>query len=204
MEEEISDFDFEYRIITLGTTGVGKTSIIGRFVDDHFNINELSTFGIKLSFKILNVSDNKKIKLNLIDTSGQEKYRSLSASYFRNVDVVLFVFSLDTKSSFDGMQEWINTFKENNAGTYVKKMYLIGNKNDLPQNIEQNEIDEFAKKNELLYMSTSAKSKNQINELFQIIGEDLYEESKKKQESVSTKQKTLKLSNEKDDKKKCC
>ena len=216
MDNENNDAELEYKIITLGNSGVGKTSIINRFVDGIFNPDQLPTFGSAFTFKEIKVSKNKNkiIKLNLIDTSGQEQYRALSVSYFRNVDVVLFVFSLDLKSSFEQMQDWINTFNKNNSGTYVKKMYLIGNKNDLPQSVDQNEINEFATKNKLPYKSTSAKDleNNNINELFQEIGEDLYElylESTQNQnpdlKSQNT-QKTYSLNKQKkkSGKKKCC
>ena len=99
--------DIEFKIITLGNPGVGKTSIIQRFVEDDFNANQLSTLGISYSFKVIKIEE-KNIRLKLIDTGGQEKYRSLAVSYFRHVDVVLFVFDLNNKSSFDSIQYWIN------------------------------------------------------------------------------------------------
>ena len=170
----------ECKIITLGEAGVGKTSIIRRFVDGEFKKDEISTLGIQFSFKNLELDGNRKIKLSLIDTSGQEKYRSLPPTYFKKVDVVLFVFAVDNPSSFENIQYWIDTFNENNNVKNVKKMYLIGNKNDLGKEIEQKSIDDFADKYGLTYMETSAKTKNQINELFTIIGEDIYEEIEKK------------------------
>jgi len=154
---------------------VGKTSIINSFINDQFIEDSIPTFGIKFSFKILTVNKDKKMKLAVLDTGGQEKYRSLSISYFRHADVVLFVFSLNDIISFENMQEWINTFNQNNNGKNVKKMYLIGNKNDLEQLVDQKLIDEFAKKNKISYISISAKSKNKVDELFILISEELYE-----------------------------
>ena len=170
----------ECKIITLGEVGVGKTSIIRRFVDGVFKKDEISTLGIQFSWKNLELDGNRKIKLSLIDTSGQEKYRSLPPTYFKKVDVVLFVFAVDNPSSFENIQYWIDTFNENNNGKNVKKMYLIGNKNDLGKEIEQKSIDDFADKYGLTYMETSAKTKNQINELFTIIAEEAYEELERK------------------------
>lgn len=175
-----NNYDLEYNIITLGESGVGKTSIINRYVDDTFNNDEISTFGIKRSFKIYTVNNGKNLKINLIDTGGQEKYRSLSVNYFRNVDVVLFVFDLNQKLSFENLQIWINYFNENNNGKYVKEKFLIGNKNDLENNVEKNLIDEFSKKNKLIYWEISAKTSYQINELFQFIADELYEKSNKR------------------------
>ena len=168
----------EFKIITLGNMGVGKTSIIQRFVNDTFNENQISTLGVRFSFKTIEIKKTN-IKLIFIDTGGQEKFRSISASYFRHADVVLFVFNLNDSKSFESVQYWIDTFNENNNGKNIKFKYLIGNKNDLGQIVDQNLIDELNKKNDLLYVSTSAKTSNQIDELFYIIAEDLYEYTKK-------------------------
>ena len=172
--------DSEFKVITLGDSSVGKTSIIKRFINDDFVEDFIPTFGIKCSFKILTANKDKKIKLLVLDTCGHEKYRSLSISYFKHVDVVLFVFSLNDVISFENMQEWINIFNQNNNGKNVKKMYSIGNKNDLEQLIDQKLIDEFAKKNGILYISISAKPKNKVDALFQLIAEELNEEIEKR------------------------
>ena len=168
----------EVRIITLGEPDVGKTSIIRRFVNDVFKGDKV-TLGIEFSFKIVELEGNRKIKLSVIDTNGQEKYRALPLNYFKKADVVLFVFALNDSGSFDKIGQWIDRFNNNN-GKNVKKMFLIGNKSDLVKVIEQKEIDDFANKYGLTYMETSAKTKNQINELFTIIAEEAYEELERK------------------------
>ena len=168
----------EVRIITLGEPDVGKTSIIRRFVNDVFKGDKV-TLGIEFSFKIVELEGNRKIKLSVIDTNGQEKYRALPLNYFKKADVVLFVFALNDSGSFEKIGQWIDRFKNNN-GNNVKKMFLIGNKSDLVKVIEQKEIDDFANKYGLTYMETSAKTKNQINELFTIIAEEAYEELERK------------------------
>ena len=168
----------EVRIITLGEPDVGKTSIIRRFVNDVFKGDKV-TLGIEFSFKIVELEGNRKIKLSVIDTNGQEKYRALPLNYFKKADVVLFVFALNDSGSFEKIGQWIDRFKNNN-GNNVKKMFLIGNKSDLVKVIEQKEIDDFANKYGLTYMETSAKTKKQINELFTIIAEEAYEELERK------------------------
>ena len=168
----------EVRIITLGEPDVGKTSIIRRFVNDVFKGDKV-TLGIEFSFKIVELEGNRKIKLSVIDTNGQEKYRALPLNYFKKADVVLFVFALNDSGSFEKIGQWIDRFNNNN-GKNVKKMFLIGNKSDLVKVIEQKEIDDFANKYGLTYMETSAKTKNQINELFIIIAEEAYEELERK------------------------
>ena len=195
----------EYKIITLGDSSVGKTSIINRFINDTFDEELTPTLGIKHTFKTLEIN-NTKVKLSVIDTNGQEKYRSLSVSYFRHADVVLFIFNLNEPLSFNNIQEWINVFNDNNNKKKVILKYLIGSKSDLEQRVEQNLIDEFANNNNMLYMATSAKTNNQIKELFQKIGEDiLKEEEKKTNDMIRTKNSSrILLKTKEKNRKKCC
>ena len=204
-DNEIEKNNLEYKIITLGDSSVGKTSIINRFINDTFDEELTPTLGIKHTFKTLEIN-NTKVKLSVIDTNGQEKYRSLSVSYFRHADVVLFIFNLNEPLSFNNIQEWINVFNDNNNKKKVILKYLIGSKSDLEQRVEQNLIDEFANNNNMLYMATSAKMNNQINELFQKIGEDiLKEEEKKTNDMIRTKNSSrILLKTKKKNRKKCC
>ena len=137
-EQENEKNNSEYKIITLGDSSVGKTSIINRFINETFDEDIAPTLGIKHNFKILEINDTK-VKLSLIDTNGQEKYRALSVSYFRHADVVLFIFNLNEPLSFNDIQERINTFNNNNSNKKkVILRYLIGSKSDLEQKVEQN------------------------------------------------------------------
>ena len=212
MEENEDDdkpekVDFEFKIITLGNSGAGKTSIIKRFVNDVFDEYQLSTLGNSFSFRTIKIN-NTNIKLNFIDTSGQEKFRSLSLSYFRHVDVVLFVFDLNEPKSFESIQYWMDFLNENYSGKNIKAKYLVGNKNDLEQKVDQNLIDELTKKNNMSFFSTSAKKKNQIDILFQYIGDELYEYTKKNPKNQSDentiKVKELSKNNVNKKDKKCC
>jgi len=168
-KEEVKTFN----IITLGDCDVGKTSIINRYVKNKFDDNTSSTLGMNFSYKEIKFNNKDKIILKLVDTAGQEKYKSLTKSYYKNVDAVLFVFSLDDKDTFDTIKDWMELFKNNNNKEDIPK-YLVGNKNDLKIKVEQNLIDEFVNENKILYMSTSAKTKNNIDELFEEIGKKLY------------------------------
>ena len=198
--------EIEFKVITLGNQGAGKTSIINSYVNDKFDPDQISTLGACFSFKPIEINGTN-IKLKFIDTGGQEKFRSLSISYFRHVDVVLFVFDLNNKSSFDSIQYWIDLFNENNNSKNIKGKYLIGNKDDLVQNVDQNLIDELSQNNGIEYLTTSAKTKYQIDALFTIIGGELYEYLKKKKnnkdESNSPKIKVLAKTNV-NKKKGCC
>ena len=169
----MSKNELEFRIITVGDSGVGKTSIIRRYVHSIYDDDSLSTIGVSFSYKEV-VRGKDKIKLKLVDTAGQEKFKSLTKSYFKNTDVVLFVFALDDKISFNNIKEWIELFIQNNSRDKEVLKYLVGNKNDLNSEIEQKLIDDFANENQFKYISTSAKDNISINELFEKIADNLY------------------------------
>ena len=108
--------NLSFQIITLGNPGVGKTSIIHRYISNVFDNNNLSTIGIDFCKKEITLKNGKKIQLKLTDTGGQELYKSLSKTYFKNSDGVLFVFSLNNEESFRDISKWIKDFKENCFG----------------------------------------------------------------------------------------
>ena len=160
-------------ITLLGESGVGKDTIINMYNNKQFNHNISSTLGMNFSYKEMIVNKKDKIILKLIDTTGHEKYRSLSKIYLKHIDAVLFVFSLDDIKSFYTIIRWIELFKNNNNKEDVPK-YLIGNNKDLGNFVEQSLIDEFAQKNNIPYIPVSSKEKKSIDKLFEEIGKKLY------------------------------
>ncbi|MBO7114762.1 MAG: GTP-binding protein [Bacteroidaceae bacterium] len=110
MSREIIDEynSITFRIITLGESGVGKTSIIKRYVYNNYSDDNISTIGVSFAFKEIILKDNTKIKLKFVDTAGQERYRSLTKTYFKNTEAVLYVFSLDQEGSLEKIKEWTN------------------------------------------------------------------------------------------------
>ena len=163
-----------FKVITLGEAGTGKTSIITRFLQNEFDMNCISTIGLSFNYKIIELKNNTKIKLKLIDTGGQEKFRALAKSYFKSANAVLFVYSKNNQESFDNIIEWIKLFNENNGKEDIPK-YLVETKNDLERIVDEEKCKEFAIQNNLKWITTSAKGNESINELFQEIGELLYE-----------------------------
>ena len=201
--KEEENKNIEFKIITLGDSGVGKTSIIRRYVDNIYDDNSLSTVGLTFFFKDIKLKNNKTIQLKIIDTGGQEKYKALAKSYFRNAEAILFVFGLDDKESYENMTEWIKLFNENHNGKEGIPQYLIGNKSDLKRNIDKNIIEEFAKNNNLCYKETSAKENICIDEIFEEIGEKLYDDYEKSGRGKRF-QSIIKIAHKKKKKKVCC
>ena len=140
------------------------------------------------------------INLKLFDTAGQEKFRSISKSYFRNADGVLFVYAVNDLKSFQNIKNWIEIFMENHNGKKNIPLYLIENKNDLDRKVEEYLIDDFLNEYKFEFKSTSAKLNdgNTINELFQELSELLYKnyrfsENKQKIFEIHNKRKIKKI-----------
>lgn len=192
-----------YKIITLGDSGVGKTSIIRRYVFKEFDINTMSTLGLNFAFKEVTLKNGPKIKIKLIDTAGQEKYRSLSRSYIKNAEGVIFVFSyhdsLD-KNTFDHISQWVELFNEINDTAEIQK-YLVGNKSEFKaqSHIRESEIKVLTEKIGGKFISVSAKNNENIDTLFEDLSEMMFKNIKKK-----GKQKTKKIGQYNKEKKSFC
>ena len=191
-----------FNIITLGDSGVGKTSLIRRYLYNLYDDNSMSTIGLTFSFKEIVLDNNKKVKLKLIDTGGQEKYRALSKSYFKNADGVLFVYSINDEDSFNNIKEWITLFNENNNGKDGIPQILVETKNDLERVVNEESSKKFAEEKSLTWISTSAKTNDKVEELFQEMAEKMYKEYSK---TANSKQINISLkANPKTGRIKCC
>jgi len=163
-----------FKIITLGDSGVGKTSIIKRYANNIFEDNNASSIGINYVTKELFFNKKQKVSLKLIDTCGQERYKSLTRAFLQNTDAVLFVFALNDIESFNNIKEWMTLFYQNNS-IKEKPQMLLGNKGDLKSEVDENLINEFAKSNNIKFIKTSAKDDININESFEEMGKILYQ-----------------------------
>lgn len=181
MSSKINDKNkLTFKIITLGNSGVGKTSIINKYTQNDFENNSLSTIGIEFSKKELILKNQQKIELKLIDTCGQEKFNALSTSYFKHVDGVFFVFALNNKESFNNIKHWIDLFNQNNNSKKKIPKYLVGNKCDIlmDKQVEKDLIDYEINKEDkdMKYFETSAKNNINIEKIFEEMGEKMYSE----------------------------
>lgn len=163
-----------YKIVVLGDISVGKTSILSRFRYGIFEPEYMPTLGIDFFSKNLFYED-KTIRLILWDTAGEERFRSLIPSYLKNADCIIIVFDITNKDSFNSLNKWLTDSKNNaSEGT----IYIIcGNKSDLKEKrtVNENEIDEYIKKNELIYVECSAKNGEGIKDLFNTVAKNLGE-----------------------------
>ena len=181
----------DIKMILLGGTGVGKTSIIGRYVNDSFSDDEESSSTMSYVQKKLKV-DNQKINLSIWDTVGQEKYRSLTKLFFIDTKIVILVYAIDKKESFDGLDFWLNLYKESIGDEAI--LGVVGNKSDLfmDQQVDEDEARKFAEDNKGFFSLISAKeNKPQLDAYIN----KLVQEYLKKYGLSSNNDKKIKLDN---------
>ena len=191
-------------IITLGESSVGKSSIINRYVENNFDYNFVSTLGVDFRKKNININ-GEDIRLKIWDTAGQEKFRSIQKQYYRNSDGILLVFDVTKFDTFNVLEEWINSIKNQTSNDII--VVLVGNKIDLNNKvISDDEIKNFANDNKFKYFLTSAATGKNINEVFDYIVKEIYniKSKKKKNDSNNNNNKNLKKNYIKSNKKACC
>jgi Ras-related protein Rab-6A len=158
-----------HKIIFVGDAGVGKTTIISRIMGNPYNEIYEPSIGVDFMSKTIKYH-GQNIKLQMWDTAGQEKYKGLIPSYVRNSSVVFLVYDISTKASFDNIPKWINFIKTIENTTLV----LCGNKIDLEnRNVKKEEGEELAKKENISFFEVSAKTDENIKNMFYNVVADL-------------------------------
>ncbi|KAH0791347.1 Ras family protein [Histomonas meleagridis] len=154
-----------YKVVVVGSSGVGKTSMVERLIDKTFPDKKQPTIGVEFKCFQTTFGDDT-IKLNIWDTAGQEKFRSISKSYFRNAVGAVLVFSITDKQSFDDLDSWLNDLHSLAAPNAV--IIVVGNKIDLEDNrtVSNSEALHFSERHNIEYIETSALDNRNIDETF--------------------------------------
>ena len=162
------DDEIVIKVLLLGDSNVGKTSLMLRYTDDIFEENAASTIGVEFKNKKIELN-GKKIKLHILDTAGQEKYRSVSKNFIRSGDGIIFTFDLTEEKTFKSIKDWLITSEEINQGF---QKILVGNKLDLPnKKINKEIVDKFYERNKIKmeYFEVSAKDGKNVEQIFREI-----------------------------------
>ena len=168
----------DLKIITLGLSRVGKTSILNRYFQNKFDETFLTTIGIEYSTQYFKF-DDEKVRINYIDTAGQEIFRSISSNYLKKADGVILVFDITERDSFNLINDWIEDLNKNNNINNIGKI-LLGNKIDL-EDIRKIKIEEgknLASSINCQYMEVSAKTGQNVKEALELIAKDTYQKYK--------------------------
>lgn len=177
IEDQDEDFH-SLKILTIGESGVGKSSIILRYTENKFSESFLSTIGIDFKTKI-DSYQNKRFCLKIWDTAGQERFKTITQQYYKGSDVNLLIFDVTNSNSFSKLQSWVNNILEI-IGSCI--FILVGNKSDLISDkiVENENINEFCQLNKMKYIEVSAKTGHNIDQLFELVIIEYLNKSKDK------------------------
>ena len=194
----------EYKIVIIGESGVGKTSLLSRYLFNTFSSDRPTTISATYASKTVTIKDEKEIKLQLWDTAGQEAFRSLSKLFYTNAAGIIIVYDITRKDSFEEIKNFWYPEVKKEAPSEVK-LAIVGNKFDLYENekVSKEEGEAFAESIGAIFQLTSAKDSNGVDDLFISIANSLedsnyYLGSNEGSISLSKKKKTKKNN------KKCC
>ena len=202
---------FELKLILVGDSGVGKSSLLSRYMNEVFT-DQPCTIIPDFKIKKINIDSFTSVKITIWDTCGQEKYRSITKNYFNDADGIILIYDVCDRKSFENLDKWIRDIKENSNKGEISTI-LCGNKIDIkPRNTSYEEGNNFAIDNGLLYCETSSKEGININIAFENIVKDIldkinkekiFEEEVNKNTSLSTSLRAVR-GKERENSKRCC
>ena len=175
----LNEFDYSFKILFLGGIGVGKTSIINRYVKNILKNDQKPTIGIDYKTKTV-IYNSKKIKLQIFDTSGQERFRTLTKNYYHGADGIIMVFDLKRNETFEELTYWMEEINKNCDKDKIC-LILVGNKNDGKldeRKISEDQGKQLAKAYNFIYIETSAIKNLRVEEVFSSLLDNIYEVKK--------------------------
>lgn len=165
-------YDYLFKLLLIGDSGVGKTCVLFRFSEDAFNATFISTIGIDFKIRTIEL-DGKKIKLQIWDTAGQERFRTITTAYYRGAMGIMLVYDITNEKSFENIKNWIRNI-DLHSSTGVEKM-ILGNKCDLndQRQVSKERGEELAIEYGVKFMETSAFASINIEEAFFTLARDI-------------------------------
>lgn len=166
------DYDYLFKLLLIGDSGVGKSCILLRFADDTFSDSYISTIGV--DFKIRTVTlNNKQVKLQIWDSAGQERFRTLTTAYYRSAHGILLVYDVNDRETFFHIENWLQEVSRY-AASDVNRV-LVGNKCDIlnKREVEYETARIYAEKLGVSFTEASAKDRTNIDKVFNIMAREL-------------------------------
>ena len=169
----VNGYDMIFKIVLIGDTSVGKTNILSKYLTDEFDAKSKATVGVEFGVKNFKI-ENNIVKVQIWDTAGEERYRSITNAYYKGAKGSLLVYDITNKKSFENVEKWISDLKAN-ADEDIS-MILLGNKTDLEDKrvVSTEEGKNKAEFYNLTFMETSALNGNNIQEAFNELIMDVY------------------------------
>ena len=206
---DTESYEFMFKVVLVGDMSVGKTNIIAKYLKNDFSEDYKTTIGVEFHSKIAKV-EGHVVKAQIWDTCGQERFKSITDSYYRGAKGAFVVYDITRKNTFESVDSWISALRS--AADKNLNIIIIGNKSDLEdqRQVETEQGEEKAQNNEAAFMETSAYSGDNIDKAFDNMITDVYNKCKSEMlanvEIDIGKSKDINLNQNREDKKgkKCC
>ena len=179
----------EFKVVLIGSTSVGKTSIFNKFMTGDFSPTYKSTITAEFKTKYLKIDNDLYVKLILWDTCGSEKYRAITKQYYRGANGIILVFDLTDQNSFNDIKNiWINDIK--NYGEKKIQIFIVGNKLDLieKRTVSESQVINYCRENGYKYIEASAKEGINILKIFEELSYELVSNFEKQREEEMNSQ----------------
>ncbi|KAG0492968.1 hypothetical protein HPP92_006039 [Vanilla planifolia] len=167
------DYDYLFKLVLIGDSGVGKSNLLSRFTRNEFNLESRSTIGVEFATRSLNV-DGRIIKAQIWDTAGQERYRAITSAYYRGAVGALLVYDVTRRPTFENVERWLRELREHTDPNIV--VMLVGNKSDLRHLVAVSTEDgkALAERESLFFMETSALESINVENAFSEVLTQIY------------------------------
>ncbi|KAM3132207.1 hypothetical protein pb186bvf_015667 [Paramecium bursaria] len=171
-----TEYDHLFKLLLIGTSGAGKSCMLMRYVDNNFTNNFYNTIGVDFKIKSIFL-EQKSIKLQIWDTAGQDRFRTITCSYYRGAHGIIIVYDITDRESFESVKQWMQEIDKYAMEDVVRM--LVGNKSDLEEKraVSFEEGEALAKQLKLQFMETSAKNATNIEQAFISIAKNVLEKS---------------------------
>ena len=205
---DAEEYEMMIKVILIGDSGVGKTNIMSKYLKNQFMENSKATVGVEFGSKLFN-HQGHKIKAQIWDTAGQEKYKAITGAYYKGSKGAFIVYDITRKDTFASIERWVNDLKATSDQKLT--IILIGNKNDLDdkREVSKDQGEEKAKSFGCAFLETSAFSGDNLDKAFELMVKEIYEKfsnssSEEEEFEAVKKGEDLKVEKATDKKKKAC
>uniref|UniRef100_A0A0B7B9R1 Ras-related protein Rab-1A n=1 Tax=Arion vulgaris TaxID=1028688 RepID=A0A0B7B9R1_9EUPU len=166
------DYDYLFKLLLIGDSGVGKSCLLLRFADDTYTESYISTIGVDFKIRTIEL-DGKTIKLQIWDTAGQERFRTITSSYYRGAHGIIVVYDVTDQESFNNVKQWLQEI-DRYASENVNKL-LVGNKSDLTTKkvVDFTTAKEYADQLGIPFLETSAKNATNVEQAFMTMAAEI-------------------------------
>ncbi|KAL2800577.1 ras family-domain-containing protein [Aspergillus keveii] len=197
------EYDFLFKLVLIGDSGVGKSNLLSRFTETKFKPDSKTTIGVEFATRTIQV-DSVTIKAQIWDTAGQERYRAITNAYYRGGVGALLVYDISKRQTYENVGQWLRELRDSSSSNIATM--LVGNKIDLGQlrAVSTEEAKRFASENSLSFIETSALESSNVDVAFHALLTDIYRvtsrraiEAKSADTSVKERQGVIYIDNEK-------